>query len=313
MKANIVRILGASTLLFAASFSWGGALTATIIGSGSPVFNEDRASASVLISNGVSKILLDMGNCTQANLAKLKVNDKTLDALMFTHHHLDHNEEFLPILIHSLLGKQNFVIYGPPHTQQMTNSFIALFEEDINYRLSKSKRDLSDRQNSFKATDLKGSESFQIGGIKVTSLKVPHTIHAIAYRFDYQGQSILVTGDLTYSDQVAVLAKNADYLIIDSGGMQMNQSSQRKGKKNTTKKYQVNQKVRKSGKTSRNGRVIAHLNLAESSMIAKEAKVKNLVYTHFAKGEVDTEASMKIIRTHYQGKVIFAQDLMVLE
>lgn len=311
MKTNIVRMLGASALFFAASFTGASeVLTATIVGSGSPVFNDERASASVLISNGATNILLDMGNGTQSNLAKLKVNDKALDALMFTHHHLDHNEEFLPILVHSLLGKQKVVIYGPPNTQQMTKSFISLFEEDIEYRLSKSKRDLSDREDSVNAIDLKGGESFQIGEIKVTSLKVPHTIHALAYRFDYQGESIVVTGDLTYSDKVAVLAKNADYLIIDSGGMQMTQTSKRQGKKASTK---TNQRVRKAGKTSRNGRVIAHLNLTESSVIAKKAKVDNLVYTHFAKGVVDAEASLNIIRANYQGKVIFAEDLMVLE
>ena len=38
-----------------------GQLTATIVGSGSPVHDEDRASASVLISNGATRILVDMG------------------------------------------------------------------------------------------------------------------------------------------------------------------------------------------------------------------------------------------------------------
>ncbi len=46
-----------------------------------------------------------MGNGTQANLNKLGVNIRKLSALFFTHHHLDHNEEFVPIFIRSLLGK----------------------------------------------------------------------------------------------------------------------------------------------------------------------------------------------------------------
>lgn len=32
------------------------------------------------------------------------------------------------------------------------------------------------------------------------------------------GESIVVYGDLTYSENLPVFAKNADYLIIDSGG-----------------------------------------------------------------------------------------------
>lgn len=298
-------------LLLSSSLIAQGHLTATIVGSGSPVFNQNRASASVLISNGTHKILIDMGNGTQANLAKLKVSDKTLDALLFTHHHLDHNEEFLPILVHSLLGKQDFFIYGPSNTKKMTQSFISLFKEDIDYRLSKSKRSLTDRENSYRVKDLKGGEVFNIGDIKVSTLSVPHTIDAIAYRFDYQGESILVTGDLTYTDKLASFAKGVDYLVIDSGGMQMTLVNNRKVKKSKTK--QVTQRIRKAGKTSRNGRVIAHLNLAESSLIAANAGVKNLVYTHFSVGTIDEVASLAIIRQRYQGKVVFAEDLMVLD
>ena len=68
-------------------------LTATIIGSGSPVYNENRASASVLVSLGNTQILVDMGNGTQANLYKLGINIRKLSALLFTHHHLDKNND----------------------------------------------------------------------------------------------------------------------------------------------------------------------------------------------------------------------------
>ena len=68
-------------------------LTATIIGSGSPKYNTERAGPSVLISYKNTNILVDMGNGTQGNLDKLQVKNKDLDALLFTHHHLDHNEE----------------------------------------------------------------------------------------------------------------------------------------------------------------------------------------------------------------------------
>lgn len=61
-------------------------------------------------------------------------------------------------------------------------------------------------------------ESFNIEDIRVSTIKVPHTIHAIAYRFDYSAQSIVVTGDLTYSKELPELSKDADFMIIDFGG-----------------------------------------------------------------------------------------------
>jgi len=124
-------------------------LKATIIGSGSPMYNPNRAGPSVLITQGTTSILVDMGNGTQANLNKLKFNVRNLSALFFTHHHLDHNEEFVPLFIRSILGRKNFTIAGPPNTKNMVSNNFELYKEDISYRLSKSRRSLQSRQNAY--------------------------------------------------------------------------------------------------------------------------------------------------------------------
>ncbi len=287
-------------------------LSATIIGSGSPKYSESRASASVLVTAGNTKVLVDMGNGTQANLHKMGMDSRQVSAMFFTHHHLDHNEEFVPMLIHSLLGRQSFEIIGPPNTVKLTEANLALYAEDIAYRLGKSRRTFSDREKDFKVRDIRGGETFDIGAIRVSTLKVPHTIHTIAYRFDYKGESIVVTGDLTYSEVLPGFAKNADYMIIDSGGMIMkNSRGDQKGRKGSRKGMNV------AGQGSDNRdlkrkRERAHLNLKESGMLAKQANVKNLVYTHFMSGEVDQVASLKEIRKNYSGNVIFGKDLMVI-
>lgn len=286
--------------------SGGERMTATIIGSGSPIYNENRASASVLISVGDTRVLVDMGNGTQANLFKLRVDIRELSSLLFTHHHLDHNEEFVPLLIRSLMGRHNFTIIGPPNTAKLTKAYLELYAEDISYRLGKTKRTLADRQKAVDVRDILGGESFNIGDISVSTIKVPHTIHAIAYRFDYDGQSIVITGDLTYSEDLPKLATDADFMIIDSGGMIMTGD---RGKKQDMKK---SLQGGGSGKNKKTSRTRAHLNLAESSMLAKQAGVRYLVYTHFTSGEIDQEASLKEIRKNYSGNVIFGEDLMVI-
>ena len=282
-------------------------LTATIIGSGSPKYNENRASASVLISAGDTQILVDMGNGTQANLYKLRINTRKLSGLFFTHHHLDHNEEFVPLFIRSLLGQHKFKIIGPPNTVKLTKANLDLYAEDISYRLGKTERTLSDRQQAFDVRDIQGGESFDIDDIHVSTIKVPHTIHAIAYRFDYNDQSIVVTGDLTYSEELPELAKDADFMIIDSGGMIMTDG---KGKKRGIKSFRQKYASDKSKKSSRPR---AHLSLADSSLLAKKAEVKNLVYTHFSSGEINQEASLEEIRKNYSGNVIFGKDLMIIQ
>jgi ribonuclease BN (tRNA processing enzyme) len=252
-----------------------------------------------LISAGNSNVLVDMGNGTQANLNKLGVNPRNLSALLFTHHHLDHNEEFVPLFIRLLLGRDRYGIIGPPGTIQLAESNLRLYEEDISYRLGKTKRSLSDRKKALVLREVKGGESFAIGKIRASTLKVPHTIYTTAYRFDYEGRSIVVTGDLTYSENLPAFAQNADFMIIDSGGMIMN-NGMRKSRDN------------KASGNKRGSRTRAHVNLDESSSMAEKGRVKNLVYTHFTAGDVDSEASLKQIRENYHGNVIFGQDLMIV-
>ncbi len=301
----IVLIILSSTLVNSASAKE--QLTATIIGSGSPKYNENRASASVLISVGNTRVLVDMGNGTQANLYKSGIDIRDFSALLFTHHHLDHNEEFVPLLIRSLMGQHNFTIIGPPNTVKLTKANLDLHAEDISYRLGKTKRTLADRQQAFDVRDIQGGESFNIEDISVSTIKVPHTIYAIAYRFDYNGQSIVITGDLTYSEDLPKLAEDADFMIIDSGGMIM-KSGRRKAKNMKNSRQR-----RGSVKNKKRSRTRAHLNLTESSMLAKQAGVKNLVYTHFTPGEIDKEASLKEIRKNYSENVIFGEDLMIIK
>ncbi|MCI2227802.1 YHYH protein [Polaribacter sp. MSW13] len=271
-------------------------LTATIIGSGSPKFNTERSGPSVLIKYKNTEILVDMGNGTQANLNKKNTKIKDIDGFLFTHHHLDHNEEFTPIFIQSLLGGNKTTIAGPKQTTSIIDNTLKIYEEDINYRLSKSGRSLSNVKSNFNVKNLSGNNTFFIGEIKITYTPVNHTIAALAFRFDVGNESIVISGDLTYSESLPILAKNADYLIMDSGGAIAIGS-----KRNTSKK-----------KNNKKNKQKAHVNLTESSLMAKEANAKNLVLTHFNFTNIDEEATTAAIRKNYIGNVLYAKDLMVL-
>ncbi|SDR94563.1 Ribonuclease BN, tRNA processing enzyme [Polaribacter sp. KT25b] len=272
-------------------------LSATIIGSGSPKFNTERCGPSVLITYKNTQILVDMGNGTQANLNKINSKIKDIDGLLFTHHHLDHNEEFAPIFIQSLLGGNKTIIAGPKQTTSLIDNTIENYREDIDYRLSKSGRSLTDVKSNFTAKNLTGNTIFYIGEIKITYTPVNHTIATLAYRFDVENESIVISGDLTYSESLPILAKNADYLIMDSGGA-IEVGSKRNVIKNNNNRNNSRAKEK------------AHVNLAESSQMAKEANVKNLVLTHFNFTNVDEEATSAEIRKNYNGTILYGEDLM---
>ena len=97
-------------------------LSAVIIGSGSPQYNAERAGASVLIRYKDQNILVDMGNGAQANLNKINFNFNKLDGIFITHHHLDHNEEFTPVFIQTLLAGNKFQVVGPTPTKEYVSA-----------------------------------------------------------------------------------------------------------------------------------------------------------------------------------------------
>jgi ribonuclease Z len=56
------------------------------------------------------------------------------------------------------------------------------------------------------------------GGLKITAIEVDHEPirPAYAYRFDYKGRSVVVSGDLKYHPPLAKAAEGADVLLIES-------------------------------------------------------------------------------------------------
>jgi ribonuclease BN (tRNA processing enzyme) len=279
-------------------------LRATILGSGSPQYNPSRTGPAVLIRMGNTQILVDAGNGVQARLEEARIRVADLDGLFFTHHHLDHNEEFIPVFIRALLGGNRFQVSGPAPMATMVRTTMELYRDDIIYRLGRRGGTIDSVKDNYSVSELKGGETFTLGGITIKTTPVNHTIETLAYRFDSGSSSIVISGDLTYSASLSQLARGADWLIIDSGG--------------AIKVGQVARQTPSQGRNAnrggqgRGGGNRAHVTLDETARMANEAGVKGIVLTHFTVGEVDEAATIAELRKTYSGKILFGVDLMQL-
>jgi ribonuclease BN (tRNA processing enzyme) len=286
-------------------------LTATILGSGSPQYDPDRAGPSVLIRLGDTDIIVDTGNGAQAQLDKAALPIRSLDGILFTHHHLDHNEEFIPIFIRALLGDNQFVLAGPAPMKRMADTTLALYKEDIEYRMRRSGRKLADVADNYTLKELAGAESFTIGNVAIKTTPVNHTIATNALRFEANGRVIVVSGDLIYSETLSKLAKDADYLIIDSGGTIKTGGEVPEGGQARSNGQGGGRNGGGRGGANGGGQR-AHVTLAETARMASEAGVKTLVLTHFTPGTIDEAATTAELRKTYSGKIVFAKDMMKL-
>ncbi|MCB1022889.1 MAG: MBL fold metallo-hydrolase [Acidobacteria bacterium] len=282
-------------------------LHAVIIGSGSPQYDPDRAGPSVLIRYKNQNILVDMGNGTQANLEKLGLNFRELNGLLITHHHLDHTEEFIPVFIKTLLGGNKFEVVGPAPTKEYVESINSIYKKDIDYRLGRrGGRDYSSVKDNFNVKELEGGESFSIGEIEISTTAVNHTIETIAYRFQAGGRSIVISGDLTYSESLPKLAKNADVLIIDSGAVVRNEGSNNRPNRRGNGNGQGRRQGQQGGQR-------AHSSLEEVGKMARDSNVKTLIMTHLPNVAIDEEATRIEVAKNFKGEIVFAKDLLEID
>lgn len=276
-------------------------LSVTIVGSGSPQFNRERSGPSALVQCRGHYYLVDMGTGTQSRLHELGVASRQLDALVFTHHHLDHNAEFIPLFLQTLLAGSKTGVIGPPGTEKLVDFARDFYSEDIAYRLRRVGRS-ADEIGRPTVREIKGGEEIDLENVRIKTARVNHTIHTVAYRFDAEGRSIVISGDLSYTDALIELARGADVLVLDSGGAIV-----RKGAEGRAGIGKPDGRAA-AGATERG--VAPHSTGEEVLAMAQKSGPKRLVLTHIAVDEVDEDATIRAFAGNYAGQVIVARDLL---
>ncbi len=274
-------------------------LKVVTVGTGGPPNNSARAGPSALIQYGDVRFLVDMGRDTQSRLQQANIPLRTLTALMFTHHHLDHNEEFVPILLKARLQGGAGQIIGPPGTKEYTDFIFRFYRDDSDYRAQKTGRS-GDVLRNVAIREVSSGDMFTLAGVTVKTARVNHTIHTVAYRFDAAGKSIVVSGDLSYSQSLIELARGADVLVIDSGQLGLGAQRGQAAVANQHGEF----------KAAPVDAVRPHGTLVDIANMAQQSDVKKLVLTHFANPSFDEGSVRSRIAEIYKGNVIFAGDLL---
>ncbi|MEM2176787.1 MAG: MBL fold metallo-hydrolase [Archaeoglobaceae archaeon] len=148
----------------------------TFLGTGVSVPYENRAQSSILIESD-KKILLDIGHGAFLRLEEIGISPLEIDAILITHHHLDHNGDLLNILkARWLMNAGEIDIYGPKGTKFFMESILNAYP----YLRGKLK---------FKVSEEK---EFKIGDLKIKAIETIHSIESQGYLID---NAIAVSGD----------------------------------------------------------------------------------------------------------------------
>ena len=112
-------------------------------------------------------------------------------------------------------------VYGPEGTDLVTSGFEMAYKLDYGFRNEHHGEALAPIKSvGFETTivDLNNPVIYNENGLKITAFKVTHEPiePALGYRFDYKGRSLVITGDSSYDENIALISKNADVLIAEA-------------------------------------------------------------------------------------------------
>jgi len=113
----------------------------TLLGTGSPIPDPNRAGPSTLIRAGGQQLLVDCGRGVLQRLAAAGASANTLSALLLTHLHSDHIADLGDVLITRWVttftpDAPPLPIIGPPGTAEVVEATLRAFGRDIGYRIA---------------------------------------------------------------------------------------------------------------------------------------------------------------------------------
>lgn len=285
-------------------------------GTGSPQFQPDRGQPCTAIVADGKLFVFDTGQGAAQGLQSAAVPFHRLEAVFLTHLHSDHMSGLGDVLHNSwLYGRQQQVeIVGPPGTERLRDGVAQAFEADLTERGNTIGGEYSTdtsmgtgRNVLVEGDDL--SVVYNEGGLLISAFRVEHPNwnHAYGYKFEYQGKTIVISGDTRYAPNLVKHARDADILIHEALNVDMMQT--------------IAGALRKHGggiDPERMNLIISvHTPTDTLAELATEAGVDRLVLTHLippipASGFVEAEFTGGMDKL-YEGNITVARDGMRID
>ena len=264
----------------------------TLLGTGSPRPTLERHHPAALVEWGDSgRMLVDAGDGVVGQLLAAGVSLQEIHHVALTHMHWDHILGYPAFVWGSWnMGRLILTVTGPVGTRAMHQQLVeSYYREQAEWAI-----DLGFPRAGFDdvtVRDVSVGWAEEIDRCLVETGPVSHPpMQALAFRFTYQGRTLVVTGDTVKCDELIAFCRGVDVLVIDACAVSPAADLS---------------PVRK--------RIIERLHTFHASPqacidIAAEAKVSKVVLTHHLPG-----AKPEFDASNFVGQVIIGNDLDIVD
>lgn len=188
----------------------------TLLGTGSPMIDPNRAGPATLVRAGTQTFLVDCGRGVLMRAAAAGVGAANLTALLLTHLHSDHITDLSDVITTrwiSTLVPSPLPIIGPPGTKAVVEATLSALGPDISYRIGHHP-DITEPP-SIQVHEYRDGEVWDDGGVRITAAPTDHrpVEPTIGFRVEHDGASVVLAGDTVPCATLDDLASGADALV----------------------------------------------------------------------------------------------------
>jgi ribonuclease BN (tRNA processing enzyme) len=230
-----------------------------------------RACSGYLVSAGGTRVLLDAGNGSTANLQRF-VGFRDLDAVVVSHRHVDHCVDLVGAYYALKFGPAvggRLPVYG---AAEVDEALAAFMRRDTALEIS----DVYDLHT------VRGGDAIDVGPMHVSFADAVHLTPAVSTRIEVDGATLVYSGDTAGVPELVEFARDADLLLCEAT-------------------WAGDQEDYPPG---------IHLTGRDAARIAQEAGVGRLLLTHVI-ASTDRDALLAEAQERFDGPVGLAEDLDV--
>jgi ribonuclease Z len=278
-----------------------------ILGAGTPTPTPERFGSAYVVDTGDDLIMFDCGPAATHKLVKSGLFPTSIDHLFFTHHHFDHDADYPCFLLcrwdQSIGREEVLTVRGPTLTERITEGIIGddgVFAHDWKARIGApvSQRVFENRGGTLPrpapvvdAADIVPGAVFETDRWVVRSALAQHVqpfLDSLAYRIETETGDVVITGDTEPCQSVVDLARGAGTLLSMCWDHQETMDL--------------------------DGEAAGQTGTLGAARMAREAGVAKLVLVHRGPAlEASTERALRDMSSIFDGVVIFADELDVIE